>query len=671
MKAGWPDKVPVRQCSSEQAATTILCSGEETMTSKKQTASQGFILKHGMEIDLDDAWRKLISSQFTGSAGRGFGELIQNFLDSYPASTSWKERKGVVKSGKKWISITDFGEGMSRRRLELILTLGGTDKSNNQDKIGTFGIGFFSIFNPKLSTRKVVVTTRCEDQVVEMIFTVKEAEQRPEISCRVLDKKIAYSTCIKVVFSREGAADLCLTHADRCLKYYPCQVTVNGQAHSSIWEQAVRNGASMFSTDSCDGFLEEYGISQRLDLLCKYEYLMPIAINSLTTGGYSMKYDLNDYHRRSMPWLDSVSGTVNSNALNVTISRDGFRLDSAYTAMVRGVAEAMGDKLLELFDRGTVDNDLVIANQFILDSELADYISQRNAEEGEVEENRLLERLATARVYRINGHSESVSLLGLLKMKSDNLPLFYAPRQTNLRWLGGNFRHDFIVLPPRCTAGGFTSGLYDRIFETIFDSIVNLDTIEQQNVRLKELVEDNIVDPEALSPKISFQGERDLTPEEHKLLRELEDFFSRPAIKDAISRNLYIPTSRIRAVFFDIKDQKAVIATGLFNNEGRALTDTRNCNLELRDEDGNVMEKNDEQGIVLGLHRNHDLIRAIIANRDPYRLYFSLPILAHELALCQKMLVPYSTGYHLIKERLAGDMRRALMDELLPELKAA
>ncbi|MCD6535219.1 MAG: hypothetical protein J7L25_14255, partial [Deltaproteobacteria bacterium] len=63
--------------------------------------------------------------------------------------------------------------------------------------------------------------------------------------------------------------------------------------------------------------------------------------------------------------------------------------------------------------------------------------------------------------------------------------------------------------------------------------------------------------------------------------------------------------------------------------------------------------------------------RSIIVNKDPHRLYFSLPILAHELALCQKLLVPYSPCYHLVKEQLAKDMRKALMDHLLPEVAAA
>ena len=64
-------------------------------------------LPRGMEIDLDEGWRKLISRQFGGSPGRGFNELIQNLLDSYASETPWAERRGEITTGDKKISIKD------------------------------------------------------------------------------------------------------------------------------------------------------------------------------------------------------------------------------------------------------------------------------------------------------------------------------------------------------------------------------------------------------------------------------------------------------------------------------------------------------------------------------------------------------------------------------------
>ena len=51
-------------------------------------------------------------------------------------------------------------------------------------------------------------------------------------------------------------------------------------------------------------------------------------------------------------------------------------------------------------------------------------------------------------------------------------------------------------------------------------------------------------------------------------------------------------------------------------------------------------------------------------SKDPQRAYYALTFLAHELTLCQKRLAPYSQFYHIVKERLANDMRRALMTQL-------
>ena len=102
-------------------------------------------LEKGIEIDINEGWYKLTSSQFGGNPGRGFSELIQNALDSYPAYTSWEDKRGDILSDEKSISITDYGEGINRERLRLLTTLGGTDKESDPEKIGKFGINRFII----------------------------------------------------------------------------------------------------------------------------------------------------------------------------------------------------------------------------------------------------------------------------------------------------------------------------------------------------------------------------------------------------------------------------------------------------------------------------------------------------------------------------------------------
>ena len=641
------------------------------MARKQQAEKHGdIVLPNGIDVDLDQAWAKLIESQFPGSAGRGFGELIQNFLDSYPAATPWEERSGEIASGTDWISITDHGEGMDRNRLALLVTLGGTDKNQDNSKIGTFGVGFFSIFNPKLGTRRVRLVTRCEGRTVEMVFQVTKPGKRPRISTKVLKKKISFSTRIKVTFSNPDAVKLCLKHADRCLRYYPCAVTINGAPHESVWQQAQQDGAIMFEEGNCHGFIQKENWISNTTVLCKYEFLLQTRFCSLLTGGRGVKYDLRDYRRASMPFIDDHCYTINCNDLSVTISRDSFTMDSAYDAMIASLARVLtrelGTRLSQSFSV-----PLIAANQYTLIRELHDYFYPTNFNKQMAPDIRqVIQLLAQAKIYRFNGRKRHYSLQDIFDMKSEGIPLFYSPKQTNLHWLGGNFKHDFIVLPPECRIGGGAPDLFDVIFDVLFKDVVNLDKIDQQTDRLNQLIKSGIIDKESLQPRVEFQGERELTKEEKTFLEELNAFFSLPAILKVIADNLYLPVREIKTVFFDIRDQKAVIATGLFDGEGKALAESANCNLNVQDADGKHKRK-DNRNIVLGLHRGHELIKSMIKNNDPYRLYFALPILAHELALCQKQLVPYSAGYHLVKERLASDMRQALMAHLLTERKAA
>lgn len=82
------------------------------------------------------------------------------------------------------------------------------------------------------------------------------------------------------------------------------------------------------------------------------------------------------------------------------------------------------------------------------------------------------------------------------------------------------------------------------------------------------------------------------------------------------------------------------------------------------------LKKNNNQAeILIGLNLDHPFIYYLIVSKNTYRSYYALTYLSHELALCQKMLVPYSPFYHLVKEKLAQDMRKVLMNNLLKSVK--
>jgi len=638
------------------------------MRNSKPRILDEFVLPHGLEIDLDEGWRKLISRQFGGGEGRGFCELIQNFLDSYPSNTPWAERRAVILTNVSEILIRDFGEGMHRGRLKLAVTLGGTDKWDDESKIGKFGMGLFSMFNPKLGTEMLIINTNCEGEHIELVYTVVEPEKRPTISARILDTDPPFSTQIRVVFDNDSAPRKCLEYGERSLRYYPCSVTINGRPNRSVWEEAREKNAHMFEEGSCDGFVTGDGWGGEITLLCKYEHIMRTWIGHLITGGHGTTLDLRDYRKKSFPFVPGLSVTVNCSNLSVTISRDQFYLDSAYHSMVAVLRKQMHELLGKTLSESG-DKDVVLGNQYILANDLRTYIHSpdRKGKTPQSPEEEVIGKLAAAKVYTLNGRRNRFSVIDIKEMRSDGLPIFYSPQQTNLRWLGGAFKHDFVVLPPPCHLHGGAPNLYDTLFADLFGDVINLDTIKGDTEKIKGLVERGIVDKDALSPKCRIAGQRGLSEPEARMLGEIDSILAHGDVRDAVAKHVQLPVDSIRTVLFDVEGTNGTIATGVFDESGSPLNETSYSNFE--QDEATDADQSPAAGkprtILLGLHRKHPLIGHLMESDDPHRAYYTLTFLAHELALCQKMLVPYSPFYHLVKERLAADMRRAMMNHLL------
>ena len=202
--------------------------------------NSNFIIPDGLQIDLEEGWKKIISRQFGGNPGKGFGELIQNFLDSYDSSIAWNQRRGIITYGDNWISLKDFGSGLNLDKIKLVTRMGGTDKSTDPQKIGKFGIGFFSIFNPKLGTRKVEITTMCDDQPIKLEYIITKDGHRPLLNSEVLDYPIDFSTEVKVFFDRSDSVRKCIEYGKDSLRYYPCDIQINGTRYQSIWDEEIR-----------------------------------------------------------------------------------------------------------------------------------------------------------------------------------------------------------------------------------------------------------------------------------------------------------------------------------------------------------------------------------------------------------------------------------------------
>ncbi len=623
-------------------------------------------LKNGMEIDLDEAWRKLTQRQFGGSPGRGFGELVQNGYDGYDAEVAWSDRKLDIKTTPNSISITDYGVGMSREKLKLLVTLGGTDKANDKTKIGQFGIGFCSMFNPDLVTERIWVHTICEGHAVELVFNVIEQSKIPKITTGLMTESLPFSTRITAEFDNSYSSETCLEYARECLKTFPCKVKINGCSFKSIWEKARQAGHKIFTSGQCMGFVETSGwYGSHISLLRRYEKITDLSMESLITGGHSMKFDLRDWARKETPYVNDIDITINCNDLNVPISRDGFYMDSAYSRMVRVINEQMMHQLEKNLEYH-LDHRLILTNHYVLRNKIANYLDRKIKQEDTSKVEVAVKLLAKAPIYPVNGKSESFSLLDIAEKRSKDLPVFFSPERTNLRWLGGAFKHDFIVLPSRLSNENLqrkAPEFYQTIFTRIFSDVVNLDEVEYDHSKMADLVKRNIIDKGLLSPHIQLTKIRELNKKEKTCVQKIDQVLSHGAVKKAIARNLNLQISNVTAAFFQLETSGGTIATGFLDENGCPLEPEYYTNLgKIEDES---WQSDHAKPILLGLQKDNPYIESLINTEDDHMPYYMLMFLVHELAMCQKLLVPYSPYFHVVKARLAKDMRKALIEQLL------
>ena len=560
---------------------------------------------------------------------------------------------------------------MSRDRLQKLVTLGATDKHGDETKQGEWGLGFYTIFNPRLGTKRVTFTTRCEGRNVEAIFLVNSPTQRPDVSIRIIDQELPYSTKVEVEFDDASSPPCCLNEARRRLRYIPCKARINGGLLASVWQDAEESMAQFFENGPTEGFIEPTSrlyVSQ-VTVLCKYEYILKLGLGRWLAN---RKYrgDLTDYVHNEAPYLPHRNIIVNCNRLSLVISRDGYYLNASHRQMFDTVRKALLDELEKALDN-TQQDQLVLANQFIFRERLKKILDPSNKQPmPQNKTNKIAACLAVAKVYRLANQENPVSLLDIYGKLQSGAPLFYSSQEKNLNWLGGRFKHDFIVLPAPVLMGGGASHFYDTLFGEIFGDVVDLDIIEHDHQKIVTLVSQGIVDPSALdAPETFIVQPRSLSGLEQQTLQCIDAVLGHPAVQDTIRHHLHIPFREIKTAFFNVDEEGATIATGLFDQDGTALEPHQYTNLELEPElDLNQNTRpvpRHNPDIFLGLHGDHPFIQKMVETHDPYKAYYALSFLAHELASCQKMLRPGTPFYHRVKEGLAADMRRALMEHLL------
>ncbi len=111
--------------------------------------------------------------------------------------------------------------------------------------------------------------------------------------------------------------------------------------------------------------------------------------------------------------------------------------------------------------------------------------------------------------------------------------------------------------------------------------------------------------------------------------------------------------NHIRTAYFDVADGGMYISTGLFDSNGKPLSDLYMSNILGTDQDENDQKKKPlKRNILLGLNIRHPLIAYLCTCKDPNRAAYSLTYVVNQLAMCQRSLVPYSGFHQLNKAKL-------------------
>ena len=630
------------------------------------TTTETIVFEEGMEHDLEEGWPKVTSRQQGGRPAKAFKELIQNALDSYPEEVLIKDRKGDILTGDRYIAIKDYGSGMSLDQINMLFTVGGTTKYGVNSLIGNFGLGFKQLFNELLGTTMVKVTTVCSNFSVELTFTVKDPKAVPDIDHKILDHDLDYGTMVEVFFNNDVSADECLEEALISLKYYPCRFTINGTESISEWDKARKTGAFFFSKEGVEGFIQptlRYNES-RITALCKYEYISRYYISYFMAGATKPYDSLADYAYKDTPYIPGLHIVVNSNDLNVTISRDRFYCDNAFDKLVSVVNQALLEYLADYLTDLT-DWQISMANIYSLKRKVAKYLNNPGDFDPKDPATRALRKLARSQVFRVAEKRELFSLQDIKNKRTPELPLYYSPRQENVRWLGGRFKHDFVLTPYEFTLDGGLRDFYSGTFAAIFSDTIDLDRIQRDTSKLNDLVKRGIIDPESLSPKVEFADKMALTRQQKELQVEINKLLYSEKIREVLTEGFDMKINHIRTAYFDVADGGMYISTGLFDSNGKPLSDLYMSNILGTDQDENDQKKKPlKRNILLGLNIRHPLIAYLCTCKDPNRAAYSLTYVVNQLAMCQRSLVPYSGFHQLNKAKLTKEMRSALLNQI-------
>ncbi len=602
-------------------------------------------------VDAVKGYRKLASRMFANDVGRAFEELVSNAVDAYPPDLDREKVRVELAFGEKCASVTDWGEGMSLERVRCLLTLGGTDKGFSGDRIGRFGVGFFSLFDPDLQTAKVRVTTRCEDRQAEITFTVGDPAVPPAIEARALDEPLPYATRIEVTFRSARSPDVCKRWIEGKAGFYPYDITINNRKPLSIWKRGKHT--RLFDTGYIKGRIYS-AVKTEVRILCRYNYLRTLIPDQIadeceSEGGIDFL---------EMPKLPELCVDLNCNHLNVILSRNSFPWDAAACRMAKELSSLLRGCLLRRLSeenpRLQVRHSLVYANQYVFRRRLGrlarDIRGGRYVSDAASVECRLFEE----RLFTLEGKRGLFSLMDMCKLKTSGLPLFYCAEMHSVNWLNRRYRHDFVLVLSKYRPQGMPSDYVAKVFQAVFGGFqVDLDLIGRNPEWIRKLVEDGIIKAEDLASDLRLNSRPPSDPEEQRLLEELSAWLRRESVARVLRSNFQFRVQDVDLGLFEAKGRDANVLAAFFDHEDKLLVRP-------------PKEIDAEARLKIGLNAGNPLFQSLKWSRESNRAYYMLGLIVHELTMTQR-LVPHSCKFYYVKHNVETELMVALQAELMGE----
>ncbi len=605
----------------------------------------------GVQVDVVEGWKKVAVAQM--NAGRALAEAVQNALDGYPEDVPMPDRVAEVRTRDDTMIVIDYGTGLSLEKVALLCSLGGSDKRGSA-AVGRFGLGFFVIFSEELGTRRVSLTSRVDGTWVEVTFEVVDRRRPPEISWREVEAPPRpFGVRLEAQFGSREAVLRCLRESASRLRHYDARIRIDGQPIQSTWARARALGRPIFEDAGCRGF---FGVDPGVMVLNRYEHILTTTLEGLATGGHQIRHDLRDLRRRAFPFGVSGGLVINSNDLDVCLSRDQVRLDSAYYRMCDVVRRQLARRLLGQLDRKERSLDaLTLPNLYTLGDRVSKLLRGQVTPDGGPLDT-LCQRLIQHPVFRVSGERRRASLAQLHARRTDGLPVFWTPTgRPASSFVGGAFRHDFLLImarKPTTLRRGGAPDFEARILKDAFGDVIDLDTVTDDPKRLASLVKSGVVDPALLTPTIALGRAPASDPALRTLLEELNTLMGRPDVREVVRGHLNLPVRRLRVAWFTAPRVRG--AVGIFDTKGRPF-----CQRPDRRRD-----------VVIGLRADHALIRRLATSRHPYRALFSLCLLAGRIASSHAALIPWSGHFAVVRSGLERALRNCFMADLAADRDA-